>query len=118
MRELRIKWSSDGQRWMVQACGTYWLTGEPHWYNVTSSKCFWLAKFKARLTHKADARRAAIDERNKKRECRVCYCAIGAGGRPCVSRKYCDSNRQRKWSGCTGCGGTRQHSGNPPACGE
>ena len=26
-----------------------------------------------------------------------CYCAIGAGGRPCVSREYCDEHRQEVW---------------------
>lgn len=27
-------------------------------------------------------------------ETRTCYCEIGAGGRPCVSRKHCDKFRE------------------------
>lgn len=26
---------------------------------------------------------------------KVCYCAIGAGGKPCVDRSHCDKNGNR-----------------------
>jgi len=26
-----------------------------------------------------------------------CYCAIGAGGKPCVSREFCDAKRQKEF---------------------
>ena len=24
-----------------------------------------------------------------------CYCSIGAGGKPCINREYCDNNKNR-----------------------
>ena len=29
---------------------------------------------------------------------KTCYCAIGAGGKPCVDRAYCDVHRDRKFA--------------------
>ena len=29
---------------------------------------------------------------------KTCYCAIGAGGKPCVDRAYCDEHRDRKFA--------------------
>ena len=26
-----------------------------------------------------------------------CYCSIGAGGKPCVSRSFCDKNKNKMW---------------------
>lgn len=27
-----------------------------------------------------------------------CYCAIGAGGKPCISREFCDKNKNKRWN--------------------
>jgi len=27
-----------------------------------------------------------------------CHCANGSGGKPCISRAYCDENRTKKWN--------------------
>lgn len=33
----------------------------------------------------------------KKKKEGFCYCAIGAGGNPCISREFCDANKDKRW---------------------
>lgn len=44
-----------------------------------------------KIVRLADTLQSLLDERDKTR---MCYCEIGAGGNPCVSREHCDKFRE------------------------